>query len=419
MTIEERLRERLSDGLAGIDPGPGDRLEVERLGRRFRHRRRVAEGATALVVAVLVAAVVVVPRLGGDGGSRPDPAPPVGGGWKGGAPSPVGPRWMPVSAWTGTEALVIGGGVDTPCPPAASCVTQDEMASDGAAYDPGSDSWREIADAPEPVGYWFRPVVVGRTLVLFDGDRRWLAYDIDGDTWSTLPAAPDPVSDSGHLQTLDGQVYVVSTSGQVLALNVAARAWSRLPVDDQEPRLTPYAVLPTDDGIFACGADPTAPDDGDTPAFTIVDRWDGVTWSERFPMTGTIGDLCAHWTGERLVALDIQTAPGLDGNPPVGGRLDPETGQWSPLPGAPDVDAPAGRGWSPVAADGPRIAAWGYVYDDDAETWTRLGKPSSPVDADQGAVWADGRLLLFGGIDAATAYEDPSGISAETRIWSP
>ncbi|GAA4722523.1 hypothetical protein GCM10023350_00800 [Nocardioides endophyticus] len=420
MSIEERLRSLMADGLAGLDPGPGDRLGAEELGRRFRRHRRIAEGAAAVAVVALVATVVAVPRLVGDRESAPAPAPPVGGSWHAGAPSPVGARWMPVTAWNGTEAFVLGGGIDPPCPPNADCVAADTMASDGAAYDPRTDVWREIADAPEPIGYWFRPVVVGRTLVLFDGNRRWLAYDIESDTWAVLPEAPARLTDTGTVHALDGRVFIAARSGRVLMLDVARRQWSALPADEQEPRLRPYAVLPTDDGIFACAADPeVAPDDGDTPPFTIVDRWDGGAWSARFPTTGTIGDLCAHWTGTRLVALDIQTAPGLDGNPPMGGRLDPETGEWSPLPGAPDVDSRRGDGWYPHAADGPLMAGWGYVYDDAAETWTLLGKPDSAVDSQQGAVWADGRLLVFDGIDEATAYDDPSGISAETWIWSP
>ncbi|MFC6342149.1 hypothetical protein ACFP8W_09185, partial [Nocardioides hankookensis] len=93
--------------------------------------------------------------------------------------------------------------------------------------------------------------------------------------------------------------------------------------------------------------------------------------------------------------------------------------EWSPLPDAPDVDAPRGDGWYPLAADGPLMAGWGYVYDDDAETWTSLGRPRSPTDSQQSAVWADGRLVVVGGLDEATAYEDPSGLSDETWIWTP
>lgn len=420
MNIEERLRDRLSDGLAGIDPGPGDRLAAEQLGRRLRRRRRLAEGAAAVAVVALVAAVVALPRLGGEDDPAPAPAPPVGGSWRAGAPSPVGPRWMPVSAWTGTEALVLGGGTDSPCPPNASCVEDDPMARDGAAYDPETDSWREIAEAPVPIGYWFRSVVVGQTLVLFDGaDGQWLAYDIAADSWSQLPPPPVRLADPGSLAALDGRVYVVARSGQVLTLDVAGRTWSQLPVDDLEPRLTPYAVLPTDDGIFVCGSDPDVPDDGDTPPFTIVDRWNGETWSERFPTTGTVGNQCAHWTGTRLVSNDLQTATGLDGNPPMGGRLDLETGEWTPLPNAPDIEAPHRESWSPGAAEGPLMLGWGYLYDDSDGSWTAIGRPDSKVDSQQAGIWADGSLLVFGGVDERTAYVDPSGISAETWIWTP
>lgn len=417
MSFEERLRSRLADGLAGIEPGSGDRAGAEQLGRRLRRRRRIVEVVAAAAVVALVAAAVTVPRLGD--ARDPAPAPPVGGGWQPGTPSPLTGRWSPVVAWTGDEALVLGGGDSPPCPPNANCRKPDSMASDGAAYDPATDSWREIADAPVPIGPGFRAVVVGRTLVLFDGVRRWFAYDIEADTWSALPSPHKRLADSGRIPALDGRVFVPAVSGQVQMLDVVRREWSELPVDEQEPRLTAYAVLPTEDGIFACGADPATPEDGDTPRFTVVDRWDGEAWSARFPLAGSIGNLCEHWTGTRLVDLDLQTAPGLDGDPPYGGRLDPETGTWSPLPDAPAAAGPWVDGWRPLAASGPLMAGWGYVYDDATETWTGLGRPDSTVDSAQSAVWADGRLLLFGGIDEATGYVEPSGLSSETWIWSP
>ena len=68
-----------------------------------------------------------------------------------------------------------------------------------------------------------------------------------------------------------------------------------------------------------------------------------------------------HWTGERLVELDLQVSQ--DGTP-YGGRLDPVTREWTPLPHAPDLESDRGEGWSVVAADGPLMAGWGYAYDD-------------------------------------------------------
>lgn len=345
--------------------------------------------------------------------------PDAGGSWRVGAALPMGPRWAPVVVWTGEEAIVVGGGNGSPCPPNADCTAPDTMARDGAAYDPESDTWRPIADAPVPVGYWFRPVVVGDLVVLFDGNRRWFAYDVADDTWSRLPAPPVQVADTGAISASHGRVLAVAESGRVLVLDPVRRWWSRLPLDDQRPKLEPTGLIAGENDVFVCGPDPATPEDGDTPRFTVVDQWDGNRWT-RLPITGSVGNLCEHWTGTRLVSADIQVATGLDGDPPSGGRLEPATGEWSPLPGAPDLEKRAGVGWYPHAAAGPLIASWGYVYDDDAETWTPLGKPDSEVDYQQSAVWDDGdELLVFGGLDEETAYQDPSGLSDETWVWVP
>ena len=120
-----------------------------------------------------------------------------------------------------------------------------------------------------------------------------------------------------------------------------------------------------------------------------------------------------------LVDPDIQTATGLDGNPPFGGRLDPSTGEWSPLPDAPDVEDPGPESITVNAADGPLVVGWGYLYDDDAGTWTPYGRPDSPVDRGTGAALADGRLVVVGGRDEDAGYEGDAGLSDETWIWIP
>ncbi len=116
--------------------------------------------------------------------------------------------------------------------------------------------------------------------------------------------------------------------------------------------------------------------------------------------------------------MDIQVATGLDGDPPFGGRLDPDTGEWSLLPNVPDEDARL-DGWSPPADEGPLMSGWGYVFDDRDGSWTPLGHPDTDVDVDQAAVWGNGRLIVFGGLDEETGYVDPEGLSDQTWIWSP
>jgi hypothetical protein len=416
MTVEERIRTSLDEGLGALGAGVGDLAAVAESGRRIRRRRRVV-GALGVAVVVALVALAGGVRLGDGSGRTPEPAPPVGGTWRELAPMPLSPRWMPLAVWTGDEVLVVGGGIDPPCPPGASCVEADQMARDGAAYDPRTDSWRPIADAPVDVGYWFRTAVVGGAVVVYDGDQRWWVYDVGADVWRNLPAPDRRVVDTGALAERDGEVYVLSGSGRVLVLDVAARTWSELPPSRLEPAIRPGSVLVSDEAVFVSGSEKVDDWDGDTPLFTIVERWDGSAWS-RYPQTGQVGGF-AHWTGERLIDLDIQVAPGLDGDPPFGGVLDPATGQWSPLPNAPDPDVRRPDGWMPVAAAGPLLAGWGYVYDDRTERWTTLGAPDSAVDDHQSAVWADGRLLVFGGIDTETGYEDAAGLSRDGWAWSP
>ena len=331
------------------------------------------------------------------------------------------PGGTALSGWTGTEALFIGGGTSTPCPPNADCVEPDEFARDGAAYNPTTHQWREIAAAPVPMPYYFRSAMVGDTFVVF-GDGDWYAYDAGDDAWRTLPQPPSTVQDPGFLSAADGKVYALNKAGAVQVLDVEQDTWSALPASDLRPRLTQRTVVAAGDRIVVSGYDATKPNDGHEPSLVLADVWDGQDWT-RLPATGQLSNFW-HWTGERLVDLDIQTADGGEVQGwgrayPYGGRLDPTTGAWTALPDAPDPERDSVDGWHVNAADGPLLAGWGYVYDDSTGRWVALGSPESAVDVDQSAVWADGRLIVFGGVDEETGYQDVSGLSNDAWVWTP
>lgn len=376
------LRGSLADDLEAIDPGAGDRAAAEVAGARTRLRRRAVAGAATLAVLLVVGLVALV-RPGDDG--RPEPAPPVGGSWRTLAPMPIAPRWMPVVSWTGEEVLVVGGGISPPCPDAAACTEEDVMARDGAAYDPVTDTWRRIADAPVDVGYWYRSAFVAGRLVLF-GDDRWWSYDPATDTWADLPEPGKRVRDTGELAvSADGFVYALGRdrARALWVLNVERQSWARVPLGSPDWFVRSTVVV-TGTRLAFSG------ERADLPSDTIaVDLGEG-----RVVETGQ-GGVFRHWTGERLVELDLDVSG--DGVP-GGGRLDPATGEWTPLPNAPSLETDRGDGWSPVASDGPRMAGWGYVYDDRAGTWTTLGRPAGvDVDEDQSAVWAGEDLVVVAG----------------------
>lgn len=93
--------------------------------------------------------------------------------WRVLAESPLSVRSAP-AIWTGIEMIVTAGyGGDFASPNAL---------ADGAAYDPSTDTWREIAPGPAHPG--FTPVWTGELLILFaKGGAIW--YDPDVDRWAS------------------------------------------------------------------------------------------------------------------------------------------------------------------------------------------------------------------------------------------
>ena len=114
------------------------------------------------------------------------------------------------------------------------------------------------------------------------------------------------------------------------------------PADPLAPPLTDGSVFATDDGLVLTGVnyEEAAPDE---PTLTQADLWDGSSW-QRLPRTGMIGPLY-HWTGERLVGLEIGGADGGQVNGwdrwyPYAGALDVATGRWSEIPARPRLRGP-------------------------------------------------------------------------------
>jgi hypothetical protein len=114
------------------------------------------------------------------------------GEWRSMALPPIGGRIGHVLAWTGSEMLVWGGRESTP----EVSVFDGLKPRNGAAYDPVTDRWRRIPDAPIsgrelPVSAW-----TGRELLVWGGLNGatsladGAAYDPSTDRWRTLPAAP-------------------------------------------------------------------------------------------------------------------------------------------------------------------------------------------------------------------------------------
>jgi len=213
-------------------------------------------------------------------------------------PAPVSPRWWHTAVWTGEEMIVWGGACG------------EHECRDGAAYDPGSDSWSAIADAPIG-GYAHSVVWTGDEMIVWGGSddyeaegsfgfpRRFLntgvAYDPASDSWRELAQAP--LEPRGwHSAVWTGQEMIV---------------WGGV----KSPCTTaPCESYPADAGAY----DP------------VADAWREI---DQGPLSGRV-DHTAVWTGEYMIVWG--------GSPPGGGLgyddgalYDPGADSWKELPPAP------------------------------------------------------------------------------------
>jgi hypothetical protein len=109
--------------------------------------------------------------------------------WRLLAPSPLSPRGHLKGVWTGGEMLVFAGSVSASGP---------SYRTDGAAYNPDTDSWR-LLPAPErpPGAHYIRSEIwTGNEMVAsshLQEKIRWVAYDPRAASWRALPAVLPPI----------------------------------------------------------------------------------------------------------------------------------------------------------------------------------------------------------------------------------
>ena len=325
MSVEDRVTSALRDGLDRLELSPGNPSEALTDGDTLRRRRtttRVAAAAAAVAAVVVVGAVVT----GGDGALDPAPAP--AGSWTELPTAPLSPRTGSLAVWTGDQAIFLGGQTEAFCPPGADCAAPATYARDGAAYDPSTEKWTTIAQAPAAVAYYTPHVLVDGLLVIVDDDHAWHAYDPEQDAWQSLPAPPTPLETySESLSATDGSVYTLGRGGNVLVLDVAAKTWSTLPPSANQPRLAHSVLQATPEGVVKIGVDATARNDGTEPSYLLAEVYRAGAW-HRAERSDMMGGYSWHWTGERLVSPTPTCVDGGEVNPfprciPEGGIVRP------------------------------------------------------------------------------------------------
>jgi hypothetical protein len=206
--------------------------------------------------------------------------------WRPMASSPLQARAGHTAAWTGDE-LVVWGGHDDPDP--------IHRLTDGAAYDPGNDTWRKIASPDLTGGPGYASTWTGEWLMFVGGNDGTYSFAENGLNEAALY---DPSSDSWQPLVMPGEFTVVDafwTGTEVvvfgvrryltalvgLAFDPATGRWLDLPAAPVSPAVPDIEQV--GDEVLAWAYDP------ETDGIAALDL-DTMHWTELPALPGIASD---------------------------------------------------------------------------------------------------------------------------------
>lgn len=228
------------------------------------------------------------------------PAFELRGSWRATALPPIDGRTDHALVWTGSEAVVWGGWASS----RDQSVFEAAAPRGGAAYDPASDRWRIVPDAPiagrgSPIAAW-----TGTEVLVFGG---WAGEKspLDGAAWNSVTnrwrtIARSPLTGSGTVGAwLDGRLIVV-TSSAAAAYDPARDRWTSLPAAPIRPGWRSAAVAAGRLFIVAFGDGATPPVD-----WAVLDPRADTWTSGEAPIDPLQAGVVFAGAGDRIVVTDI------------------------------------------------------------------------------------------------------------------
>jgi hypothetical protein len=348
-----------------------------------------------------------VPEAASDRGSEPVyPAKATSGEWVTTASSPLTPRSNAAGAWLGGEFYLIGGQSDAPCPPNASCVAPSRLLKDGAAYNPLSDTWRRIADAPIALSEG-EPVAVDGRLYFqrgYGSEGTIYAYDTTSDSWSQPPRP----AGGGVLVAFGDRLASVAWSTEEAGtydelFDPVTDQWTRLPED---PLKTSYerTLVWVGGRALLFAKDVRTQSSDKAPVFRVAELDLAKGKWRRLPDSKVVG-VAGRAVGDVVVfpeqgSYDGGEVDNWGRDYPAGGIYDPAAGKWSPLPGPGRPDS-GGLSFTRTAVAGPLLLTDGRVLDPVARRWTAVPEPPDGNLLGQTVVASPDGILVFGGWDGS------------------
>ena len=288
--------------------------------------------------------------------------------------------------WSGTHLIVWGGRLAQP--------EEAGSTNTGSRYDPVTDSWSPTSTTNAPVARFFATAVwAGNRMVVWGGATDFFVltatggrYDPISDSWSptSLSGAPPPRSDAQAIWT--GSEVILAGYG-----------------DYTSPVFDAYRYNPTSD-TWAAASTVNQPEP----------RRD-------FSMT---------WTGTEVVVWGGQVS-GQPSSLGTGAVYRPAADQWQAMS---NLDAPLPRRAHSAVWTGADVLVWGgrnanpfayfqdgAAYDPGSDQWSPL-LGSSPPAARAGhvAIWTGTEMIIWGGGSASPpAPNDGARYNPSTQQWTP
>jgi hypothetical protein len=375
---------------------------------------------TIFTFAVLLA-LAAAACVGADTTTSPETTPPTQVGWTRLPDPPLSARTIPTIVWTGTE-VIVAGGWEFECGPGADCaVPEDITFADGAGYDPITETWRSIADAPAPFSGSAGVAVGGAVYVLTttcwhpdcDQSIGLMRYRPDTDAWDAYP--PPPVPGFFQIAATDDAVITYSQSdenGEVAdwRFEPSTEMWAELPNDPLPRSFDRQFVTDGDDLLLFA-----SPLDWDGAGARQVNaaRYNAANddW-EWLPPSGVSG--YGAWIADGHVVINPHFR---NAN---GGIYDIERNAWERLPPTPPVedwdnDLAGVLGAATAVFAAPR----GWVLDLPSERWIEIAPLDDRVDfwTSTGITSIGRNLFLFGG--ERWNNEGVGSLLGDAWIWQP
>jgi hypothetical protein len=288
-------------------------------------------------------------------------------------PGPLTARWYPDVLWTGQE-MIVWGGATNPGPP---------HLVDGAALDPASNEWLQIAYSSLKSDQATRAVWTGTEMVII-GEEDTVGWDPRSGEWRQIADGLPPPLDPGMSVAMESEI--VSWTAEGLYVMEAGHDWNAMPDPGVGlPDLLGGSVLRVADSqLFAIGQD---------GCDRLVTSWNEERWTEpaRIFLEAT-PPACGQ--PNQSAAVDGRFIF-WDDTSGVVVSFDPSSGSVDELPTFPLRATEHASG--PVLLDDGFLVPAGLeaaIFDPSTDRWAGVELPGPGTDVDM--VWTGVEILMWG-----------------------